>query len=101
MNPVYATVFAIIKVMNAERIGEEHEGERYLRMLGLDAYAEHPINTPEGVIPAKDFMKICGNHARPILVGLESMDQNDPRYEATKNALCGLIGQYIRGEATD
>lgn len=86
--------------MNGEQMREEHEGERYLRMLGLEEFAEHPIDTPEGEKPAKDFLEICGEHARPILVGFESMDQNDPRYEATKNALRGLIGQYIRGEVS-
>lgn len=72
-----------------------HEGERYLQMLGLEHLAESPVSTPNGTIQAKDFLQICGDHARPILVGFESMSKTDPRYETTRNVLRSLIGQYI------
>lgn len=74
---------------------EEHEGDKYLRMLGLSHLADTPVVTAGGSIEARDFLDICGNHARPVLIGLEAMDQSDPRYEPTKEALRGLISQYI------
>lgn len=77
----------------------EHEGERYLRILGLEHLADREIATAGGTIPAKDFLDICGEHARPILVGFEAMSADDPRYEATKNALRGMIGQYVEGNS--
>lgn len=76
---------------------EEHEGEKYLRLLDLGHLAGREISTASGPIQARDFLEVCGGHARPILVGLEAMSPDDPRYEATRNALRGLIGQYVEG----
>ena len=77
---------------------KEHEGERYLRLLGLDHLADRDIATASGTIQARDFLDVCGEHARPILVGFEAMSTDDPRYEGTKNALRGMIGQYVEGD---
>ena len=74
---------------------EEHEGEKYLSLLGLSHLADTPVATASGSIEVRDFLDICGDHARPILIGLEAMDQSDPRYEPTREALRGLISQYI------
>lgn len=74
-----------------------HEGEHYLRLLGLEHLIDAEIATRTGTLPAKDFLDICGEHARPMLIGFEAMDSKDPRYDATKNALRGLIGQYVEG----
>lgn len=73
----------------------EHEGDHYLRLLDLDHLANNDIETARGTIKARDFLDICGQHARPMLVGFEMMRTDDPRYEATKAALRGLISQYV------
>ena len=79
-----------------EQIGQpEHEGEKYLRLLGLDHLAGQEISTGNGVIQARDFLEICGEHALPYLVGFESMSPEDPRYDAMKGALQKSISQYI------
>lgn len=80
---------------------DEHEGEHYLRLLGLEHLADQEISTAGGTIQARDFLDVCGEHARPILTGFEAMDSDDPRYETTKEALRGLIGQYIQGDTPD
>jgi hypothetical protein len=83
-----------------EQMGNEppvHEGEKFLGLLGLGHLAERKITTADGIRPAKDFLEICGEHARPLLVGFEAMSPDDPRYEPTKKALQGFIGQYIEG----
>jgi hypothetical protein len=85
--------------MSGEQLDEqEHEGERYLRLLGLEHLADHRVTTADKTFEARDFLDICGEHARPMLVGFEAMSQDDPRYEATRNALRGLIGQYVEGD---
>ena len=74
---------------------QEHEGERYLRLLGLEHLADREVKTAERTIRARDFLDICGEHARPVFIGFEAMGPDDPRYEATRNALRGLISQYV------
>lgn len=82
--------------MSGEQLGaEEHEGERYLRMLGLEHLADREVTAADKTFAARDFLDICGQHARPLLVGLEAMSPDDPRHEATKNALRDLIGRYV------
>ncbi len=86
--------------MGIEQFGErqpEHEGEKFLRMLGLEEFADTEILTANGTVQARDFLDICGEHARPVLVGFESMSPEDPRYDATKDALRGVVGYYITG----
>lgn len=82
-----------------ERLGgrEEHEGDKYLRLLGLEHLSGSEIVTANGRIHARDFLDICGEHARPVLVGFEAMSPNDPKYEAMRNALREMIVQYIEG----
>jgi hypothetical protein len=79
--------------MTGEQLHEEHEGERYLRLLGLEHLANELI--PGRTEQVRDFLDICGDHARPLLVGLESLTADDPRYEPTRNALRGYIGQFV------
>lgn len=91
--------FVIVSGMNKEQLGEaEHEGEKYLRLLGLEELADHEIPTASGTVQARDFLDICGEHARPMLVGFEAMSSDDSRYEATRNALRSVIGQYVQGD---
>lgn len=85
--------------MNEQLRKDEHEGERYLRLLDLEHLADRDIATASGTIQARDFLDVCGEHARPILVGFEAMSTDDPRYEATKNTLRGLIGKYVEGDS--
>lgn len=71
----------------------EHEGERYLQLLGLEHLADEQIaGRTERV---RDFLDICGEHARPLLVGLESLSQEDPRYEPAREALRDYISQFV------
>jgi hypothetical protein len=81
--------------MAGEKIHEEHEGENYLELLGLGHLADLEIMTEDGPIQARDFLKVCGDHARPMLVGFADMSQDDERYEPTKEALKNFIGQYV------
>ncbi len=75
---------------------EEHEGEKYLRLLGLENKADEPITLKDGTtIETRNFLDVCGQYARPMLVGLEAMESDDPRREDTMNALRGMISQYI------
>jgi hypothetical protein len=83
--------------MNGERPAgaefEEHEGEKYLRLLGLEDLADQQI--PGNTLQVRDFLDICGEHARPLLVGLESLSHEDPRYEPTRQALRNYISQFV------
>jgi len=81
--------------MNGEHIREpdEHEGEKYLKLLGLEHLADEPI--PGRTEQVRDFLDICGDHARPLLVGLESLSPDDPRYNPTREALRGYISQFV------
>jgi hypothetical protein len=66
---------------------------------GLEDLADREIQTRDGgVIKARDFLDVCGEHARPLLVGFEAMSSDDPRYEPTKLALQSIISQYIEGD---
>ncbi len=49
----------------------------------------------------RDFLDICGEHARPMLVGLESLDPSDSRYEPTRNALRNYIAQFVQPESPE
>jgi hypothetical protein len=73
--------------------GIEHEGEKYLTLLGLSHLADRQI--PGRDEHMRDFLDICGEHARPLLVGLESLDPGDPRFEPTRDALRGFLTQFI------
>lgn len=74
--------------------GPEHEGERYLRMLGLEHIADQPIAGSD--LQGRDFLQICGEHALPILTGLERLDPDDPRFDAVRDMLRSSITQYIQ-----
>jgi hypothetical protein len=80
-------------VEQKERPQAEHEGKKYLRLLGLDDLADQQIpGRSERVI---DFMDICGKYARPMLVGLDSLDRDDPRFAPTRDALRDYIGKFV------
>lgn len=77
---------------------DQNEGERYLRLLGLEEHADTPIPTADGEIQARDFLDVCGEHALPVLKGLEAMSPNDSRYDTARNMLRTMILGYIEGE---
>jgi len=83
--------------MSNEQLGEieEHEGLHFLRLLGLEHLAEREVHGPNGTFLAKDFLEVCGQHAKPVLVGFEDMSPDDPEYETTKNSLSQYIGQIL------
>ena len=74
--------------------GPEHEGDRYLALLGLEDMADQQIPGAPGK-QVRDFLDICGDHARPLLAGLESLDPADPRYEPARATLRTFVTQYI------
>jgi len=83
--------------MSNEQLGrnEEHEGVHYLRLLGLEHLADREVAGKNGRFLAKDFLDVCGQHARPVLVGFEDMSSDDPEYESTKDFLTHYIGQIL------
>jgi len=88
--------------MNDKEISSQsHEGEHYLNLLGMENLAGKKIETANGTLEVRDFLEVCGEYARPIFVGFESMDTNDPRYETTKDMLRGIIGKYINADNTN
>lgn len=64
---------------------EESEGLKFLKLLGLEDRADEPI--PGRDVTLGQFLEICGDHARPMLAGLESLDPSDPRYDQARGAL--------------
>lgn len=80
---------------NQPKAEEELEGEKYLRILGLGHLANEAITVGNKTIQAKDFLEICGEQARPVFVGLETITSKDPRYEPTVTALRELVLRYI------
>lgn len=83
--------------MERERPTQEHEGEHYLRLLGLEDLANQQI--PGRSERVRDFLDICGEHARPLLVGLESLDPSDPRFEPMREALRGYIANFVTSKS--
>jgi hypothetical protein len=73
----------------------EHEGERYLRLLGLSHLADVEIVVGDRTLQTRDFLDICGDHARPLLDNFGSLPPEDPRYESTRAALQSVISQFV------
>lgn len=73
--------------------GQEHEGEKYLKLLGLGHLADQQI--PGRAERVRDFLDICGDHARPMLVGFESLSIDDPRYESVRDALRTQVTHFL------
>jgi hypothetical protein len=74
----------------------QHEGERYLELLGLGHLAGHTIFTAKGPVQLRDFLDICGKHARPLLSELNAMDPSDPEFPVARDAIRDLVvSQYI------
>lgn len=92
--PLPLTVYYLM-YMGREALGQEqeHEGDKYLRLLGLEHLADQPI--PGRAERVRDFLDVCGDHARPMLVGFESLSPDDPRYEPARDALRTQVTQFL------
>jgi hypothetical protein len=95
----YVLQDAILNAMESCGMEQEHEGDKYLRLLGLSHLADKEINAGDRTIEARDFLEVCGEHARPMLVGFETLSTDDPRYEPTREALRGFISQFVEKPA--
>lgn len=77
--------------------GEKPEGERWLELIGYG----HLVGQPTGYeidglpVPAEQFDRLCGQHARPIFTALESLDSNDPRYEQFRGVARKAFESYF------
>ena len=89
------TVYYLMYMGHETYLGQEseHEGERYLRLLGLDHLAAQQI--PGRDIQVRDFLDVCGEDAMPVLVGLESLGPDDPRYGLIRDALREQVAGYL------
>lgn len=76
----------------------EHEGEKYLELLGLGHLASLEIATSEGIREGRDFLDICGDRARGLVVRFEAMSPQDPRYETSRDAIRTLIIHHVSGD---
>ena len=64
------------------------QGVRWLKLIGREDRIGKPTRIIVDGVPvlAEDFDTLCGEHAQPIFAGLESLDQNDPRYNLFRDA---------------
>lgn len=79
--------------MGNENLHKESEGVKYLKMLGLEHLAEQQI--PGRTEMVRDFLDICGDHARPMLAGFESLSPDDPRYGRVREVLRSQVAQFL------
>ncbi|HSX47631.1 MAG TPA: hypothetical protein VLF63_02550 [Patescibacteria group bacterium] len=78
--------------MSVEVFGEtqqEHEGEKYLRLLGFEDHVNKLARHRESgkIVPMRDFIDHCGEHVLPALKGLECQDPSDPMFISFKEDL--------------
>lgn len=78
---------------------EEDMGVRCLELLGFKEYIgrEIPVTVDgnQKLIQAEDFLKVCGQHATPAFIGLESMDPQDPNYPVAFGVFRDLAAHYL------
>jgi hypothetical protein len=96
----YGLVFGIMKrieeYMERERQPLEHEGEKYLDMLGLGALVDQEFIGKDGATyQYRDFLDHCGPEARDALAGLDSIGTHDSRFETVRDALRQSVLQHI------
>lgn len=83
---------------------EKPMGVRCLELLGFSEYVgrEIPVTVDgnQKLIQAQDFLDVCGNHATPAFMGLESMDPQDPDYPEAFGAFRELAAHYLGADIT-
>lgn len=62
---------------------QKPDGERWLELIGYGHLKGQPTGYEIDGQPvlAEEFDKLCGEHARPVFAGLESLSPQDPRYD--------------------
>ena len=82
---------------------QKPDGERWLELIGYGHLKGQPTaHQIDGQpVPAEQFDRLCGEHARPIFAALERLDQDDPRYEqfigVARKAFEGYFGSAEPG----
>lgn len=90
---------------------QEHEGEKFLAIFGLENLADEPIILDNelrqrlidnGALEAdvqlkgRDFLEVCGDHAMPLLKGLEAMGADDPKRQLAIDSMRPFITKFIQ-----
>jgi hypothetical protein len=82
-----------------KEVDNSMEGQQFLELLGLGDLGEQLIpdyldknGNPKRV---RDFLDICGEEAKPALIGFRSLSPDDPRYPKMKEILRGFIQKYV------
>ncbi len=74
----------------------EHEGDKFLSMLGLENIADKTFIGRDGERrQMREFLEVCGNHARPMLLGLEALGVDDPNYFENRAKLQSMILGFV------
>ena len=83
--------------MGYENGQEEHEGERYLNLIGRGHFADRDIVMRGVHRKARDFLedKVCAAEARPAFAGLETLGPDDPLREDMIKALQETVAAYL------
>lgn len=73
------------------------DGERWLELLGYGHLKGQPTGYAIDGVPvmAENFNLLCDDHVRPVLTGLESLDETDPRYPTFLKAAQDSFQHYF------
>ncbi len=76
---------------------EKPEGERWLELIGYGHLKGQPTGYAiDGeAVPAEQFDRLCGEHARPIFTALEHLDPSDPRFRQYMGAARRAFVNYF------
>lgn len=83
---------------NFERLNQE--GDEYLDMLGFSDLADEPIpSRPD--LKWREFMQICGEHARPAFVALKAIGPDHPLYARGVEELRTRVRELVDPESAE
>lgn len=83
---------------------QKPDGERWLELIGYGDMMDRPTGHYIDGVPvlARDFDKLCGDHAGPIFAALESINPSHPRYndfiEAARKAFQSYFANAAQAE---